>query len=372
MTKVKFENVKISAIKCVVPENFINIDNEIEFFENSEKKLNRAKKIIGYGKRHIVDKNTTSLDLAFEAGKKLIEEIKLDKNSIDAILFLSQTRDYIMPTGANILHGLLDLSEDCSAMDLSQGCSGYVYGLWNAFSLVQSGAAKKILLLTADTISKYSYQNNRLISPIFGDSASATLIEYSEEKNPSYFTLNSRGKGWDKIIVPAGGARIPVDKEIIENNINDTSGNTWNLSHLLMEGLDVFDFTMDVAPNSINEVIEFSGISKENISTFVLHQANKQIVESVAMKAEIPLDKTPTNTFTEFGNTTCNSVALNLVHNSAFTNNCLLCAFGVGLSWASAILNIENAVNLGISLYYPKNTCSRKDLKQYWINKFTK
>ena len=373
MSKVKFNNVKIKAIKTVVPKDVINIDDEIEYFDNSEKKLNRAKKMLGFGKRHVTGKNTTPSDLCYEAAKQLIEELNIDKNSIDCLLFLSQGRDYSSPTTANCLHGWLDLSEDCAVMDISQGCSGYVYALWLVHSLVQSGSAKRVLLLSGDASSKASYQSNRLVAPIFGDSGSATLIEYSEESTPSYFSLGSRGKDYDKIICPAGGMRLPVDDDSLKNDVFDEFGNKWNLSHLIMSGIDVFNFTLDYVPAAINEIIEYSKVFKDDISMFALHQANKQIIESVALKAGIPLEKTPTNTFSEYGNNACNSLGVVLSHNlnENIHGNILVSGYGVGMSWASAIINIDGVKNLGISLYEDtKNTPTREELKKYWINRF--
>ena len=373
MTNVRFDNVKISAIKCIVPQNIINISDEIEYFDNSEKKLNRAKKILGYGTRHVVDDKTTASDLVYEAGKELIEKLNIDKDSIDCLLFMSQCRDYVSPTTANVLHGLLDLNENCAVMDISQGCSGYVYALWLASSIIQSGSAKKILLLTGDTFSKYSYQSNRLIAPIFGDSGSATMIEYTDSIVNSYFVLGSKGKDWDKIIVPASGARLPIDNEILNTDITDASNNKWNLSHLIMNGIDVFNFTIEYVPKSIAETLGFAKVLKEDIELFGLHQANKQIIESIAEKLEIPKEKIPSNTFNKFGNCTCNSIALVLAQNLSETNceNVLLSGFGVGMSWASAIINIGGVKNLGISLYEDtKNTPTREELKKYWINRF--
>lgn len=373
MSKVLFKNCKITAIKTVVPNDYIDIDDEIKYFENSEKKLNRAKKIIGYGRRHIVDKNTTSLDLSYEAAESLLTELDINREEIDTLLFVSQTRDYLLPTSANVLHGLLNLSENCAAMDVSQGCSGYVYALWFAHSLIQSGASKKLLLLSSDTISKYSNQDNRLTAPIFGDSASATLLEYTEKECNAYFVLGSKGKGFDKIIIPAGGSRIPVTSDIVDKVVVDENNNHWKNQDIIMSGVDVFNFTMDYAPKSINEVLEFSNYSKEDIGMYALHQANKQIVESVAIKAEIPLEKTPTNTFSDYGNNACNSIAVNLTQNinGLGRGNALLCGFGVGLSWASSIINIDGTKNLGISLYKDtKNTKTVEELKEYWYNRF--
>ena len=373
MSKICFKNAKIKAMKTIIPQNKINIDDEIEFFGNSEKKLARTKKIIGYGTRYIVDENTTALDLSYEAALSLIKTYDIDRNSIDCILFLSQSRDYIMPTSANILHGLLDLNENCAAMDLSQGCSGFLYGLWNAFSLIESGAAKRILYLTADTISKYSYRNNRLINPIFGDSATATLIDYSAEKKESYFILGSRGKGWDKIVIPAGGCRILPDNNTINNDIKDSLGNEYNLHHMLMDGIDVFNFTIDVVPCIINDCMKFANLDKDEINMFALHQANKQIIEAIADKADIPLEKTPTNTFSQYGNNACNSIGVHLTNNTdlAKNRNILICGFGVGLSWACAILDFSETTFLGISSYVDtKNTRPRNSLINEFKNKF--
>lgn len=370
--KSQFKNVKITAIKSIVPNSIINIDDEVKYFADNPKKVNRAKNMIGYGTRHVVDKNTTSLDLAGTVAEQLINETKTDKNSIDTLLFLSQTPDYKLPSSANILHGLIGLSENCAALDIVQGCSGYVYALWLAHSLISSGASKRLLLLAGDTMSKYSYQDNRLINQIFGDSASATLIEYDEKIKTAYFDLGSRGKDWKEICIPAGGNRIPIDEEIINMDYTDNEDNRWNLSHLIMNGLGVFDFTVDVAPKSINELLKYSKLKKEDINLFALHQANKQIVQAVASKADISLEKTPYDTFSKYGNTTLNSVPTVLCQHltKENCNKVLCCSFGVGLSWATAILDLSKAKNFGISEY--KQSEESINQKEYWINRFLK
>ncbi len=370
MTKTQFKNVNIAAIKTIVPEKFINIDDETKYFINSPKKLARAKEMIGFGIRHVVDKDITSLDLALEAGKNLIDELKIEKKSIDTLLFLSQSRDYKLPTCANILHGLLGLSENCAAIDISQGCSGYVYALWLAHTLISSEASKKVLLLSADTLSKYSYIDNRLTAPIFGDSGSATLLEYVDDNNVAYFDLGSKGSHWNKLCIPAGGDRIPIDEDILKIDYFDNQKNRWNLAHIYMDGLGVFNFTMEYAPRSIKELLEYSKCDKNEISLFALHQANKQIVKTIASKMDLPIEKTPVNTFSEYGNTACNSIATVLSHNLTNENNdkVLCCSFGVGLSWASAIINLSATTNLGISLYKKNNI--EFNFLEYWKNNF--
>lgn len=372
MSKVLFKHCKMTAIKTVVPKDYINIDDEIEYFENSEKKLNRTKKIIGFGKRRIAGKNTTALDLCYEAAKQLIDEIKIDKNDIDALLFLSQGRDYTSPTSANVLHGLLELNENCAVMDISQGCSGFVYALWLAHSLIESGSAKKLLLLSGDTPSKGAFKENRLVAPIFGDSGSAVLLEYTPKETEAYFSLGSKGKDWDKIISPASGARIPIDNDVITKVVKDEYGNPWKLNQTIMSGIDVFNFTIEYTPKAIKETMSFANKTSDDIELFLLHQANKQIVESVSLEAGIPLDKTPTNTFSEYGNNACNSIGVNITNNvHNIKGNILLCGYGVGMSWASAIIKADSIVNLGISDYTDtKNTKTIEELKEYWYNRF--
>ena len=370
MSKNIFHNVKITAIKTVVPKDFINIDDEIEYYDNSEKKLNRVKNILGCGKRHTADENTTAVDLCRDAANLLFEELHFDRNEIDTLLFVSQSHDYILPASANVLHGMLNLPENCAALDLLQGCSGYVYALWIAHSLIQSGSSKKLLLLSGDTKSKNSFQANRLTAPLFGDSGSATLLEYTEEKSSAYFILGSNGQDWEKIIMPAGGYRIPIDEEIIKTIVKDDNGFPWKLNQTLMDGLGVFRFVMNYVPQSIKDTLDFANCTKEDIELYILHQANKQIVESVAKKAEIPLEKTPTNTFKDYANCACNSVAVNITQNCKnVKGNILLCSFGTGMSWASAIIDLSNIKNLGISFAKPVNT-TIKELKEYWYKKF--
>ena len=370
MTKSIFKNCKITAIKSVVPKDFINIDDEIRFFDNSQKKLDRAKKMLGYGKRHICDKYTTAVDLSYDAANRLINELNIDRKEIDTLLFLSQSHDYRSPASASVLHGKLDLDENCASLDLSQGCSGYVYGLWVAFSIVQGAGAKKVLLLTSDTGGKNANVANRLVAQVFGDSASATLIEYTDIESPSYFILGSKGKDWDKIVTPAGGARIPIDKEVLEKTVIDENGNPWKLNQGIMQGIDVFRFTLDYPPKNIRETMEYASLNVEDIEMFFIHQANKQIVECVAQRAKIPLEKTPTNTFSDYGNCSSNAVGINIAQNcNNLKGNVLLSGFGVGLSWASAIIDITGIKNLGIDIA-PSCKETTEELKQYWYNRF--
>ncbi len=373
MVNSKFNNVKIKGIKTVVPQKYIDIDDEIQYFENNPKKLARTKKMVGFGRRHVLDEGCTVVDLCEQAAKELIKELKIDKDKIEALVMVNQSPDYLHPASSAILHGKLGLQKTCTTLDLGLGCSGYVYGLWMVHSLIASGAVKNVLFLAGDSPSQHSDRRNRLVNQIFGDAGSATYLEYIEEDNTAYFSLGTDGTGWDRIIAPASAKRLQLKSDICDKEIEDKNGNIWKLNDTIIHGQDVFNFTIEVAPQNIKDVMEYAQKTDSDIDYYAIHQANKQIVESVAMKADIPDDKYSSQTFSKYGNNSTTSVATAICDQleGKKYNTILLSAFGVGLSWASAIININNLYNGGISYFIPpENMLTREEQIQYWIKQF--
>ena len=373
MVNSKFNNVKIKGIKTVVPQKYIDIDDEIQYFENNPKKLARTKKMVGFGRRHVLDEGCTVVDLCEQAAKELIKELKIDKDKIEALVMVNQSPDYLHPASSAILHGKLGLQKTCTTLDLGLGCSGYVYGLWMVHSLIASGAVKNVLFLAGDSPSQHSDRRNRLVNQIFGDAGSATYLEYIEEDNTAYFSLGTDGTGWDRIIAPASAKRLQLKSDICDKEIEDKNGNIWKLNDTIIHGQDVFNFTIEVAPQNIKDVMEYAQKTDSDIDYYAIHQANKQIVESVAMKADIPDDKYSSETFSKYGNNSTTSVATVICDQleGKKYNTILLSAFGVGLSWASAIININNLYNGGISYFIPpENMLTREEQIQYWIKQF--
>lgn len=374
MSKSKFNHVKVSGVTAVVPEHFINIDDEIEFFNNDPKLLERNKKILGLGKRHVADDRTTNCDLCEAAARDLIDALNVDKDTIDALIVVSTSHDYHYPASACVLQGRLDLSEECSCFDISGlACSAYVHGLWLAHSLISSGAAKKCLLLTGDIVSRHSDRRNRNSNMLFGDAGTATLLEYTEEENPAWFYTGTRGKGWNALIAPAGGYDLPVREDIASLEYTDNTGNVWHLWDDIMKGMDVFKFTTDVGPRGIQEILSYAGKTVEDIDYFAFHQANKQIVNTVAMYAKLPKEKFSTETFSQYGNCSSAAVTTDICRQlkEKEAKSVCLATFGVGLSWGFGILNFDGAYVGGIRLYKtPKNKMSREEKIKYWVGYF--
>src|SRR5580698_3710748 len=206
MTQTVFHKVRIAGISTVVPAKEICLTDEVEFYDNDIKKVERIRKMAGLYKRRVADMDITASDLSTQAAERLIKEMNIDVSTVDALIFVVQNPDYFFPATACVIHDNLKLKSNCVAFDINQGCAGYTYGLWVASSLIEGGNCKKILLLAGDTASTKNDVGNRITAPVFGDAGSATLLEYSGDADKSYFELGADGSGYDAIIAPAGGS----------------------------------------------------------------------------------------------------------------------------------------------------------------------
>ncbi len=355
MANLIFKHSKITGICTVVPKNKIKLDDEVKYYDDPNK-IKRLKMVVGLNERTVSSKETTPADLMEYAANKLLSDMNIDKNSIDALICVLDYPDYKCPPTACILQGKLNLPNSCMSFDINHGCAGYLYGLNVAFSLIESGY-KKVLLLVGDTKSKTVNIKDRISAPIFGDGAAATLIERIDEINNSYFSLGTNGKDYENIIIPAGGARIPYSSKTAEE-ITDEFGNTKSLNNFQMNGKNVFDFTMNTVPENIKELLEFSDEKIENIDYLILHQANKAIIHNIALRLGIKdLTKAPSNALAKYGNLAVASIpcAINdYLYNKTNNENLklLISGFGVGLAYGSAIITLDkNAYIPEIQIY---------------------
>lgn len=338
MSTFTFENVKIKGISTVVPKKELSLLDEKNLYNGDEKRIKRVINSSGFLKRRIADENTTTSDLCFQAAIDLLKNTSTKKEEIGALIFVSYTPDYLMPATSYVLHKKIGLSQNCICMDIPQACSGYIIGLFQGAMLINSGC-KKVLLLVGDCFSKFSDMFKDNSAPVFGDAGSATLIEYDRNAEKMYFNLNSDGNGYDALICENGAFRNPTTQKNFYENGN-------YIYNSKMDGGRVFDFTMNNVEPNINELLEYSKTSIDKIDSFFFHQANKFILENIARKLNINTEKISTETLTNYGNQcgasipcTISNVYQNNVSN--LNQKCLLSGFGVGLSWASAILNLD-------------------------------
>ena len=374
MAKSVFRHARVTGITAVVPEKCISIDNELEFFNNDKSLLERNKKILGLGMRHVVEDGTAVSDLLSAAAVRLFDGMKLDRSSVDALIVVTSSPDYHYPATACVLQDRLGLSEGCSSFDVGGlACSAYVHGLWLAHSLIESGAANRCLVLAGDLTSTHSDRRNRNSNMLFGDAGTATLVEHTEEDCPAWFITGTRGSGWNTLIAPAGGYALPIRGDIADLEVADDGGNVWRMYDDIMKGLSVFKFTTEVGPKGIADVLEMSGKTKDTVDYFAIHQANKQIVTTVARWAGLPKGKYSADAFSKYGNCGAAAVTMEIVNRleaGALSSVCLA-TFGVGLSWGFAVADFSRAHFGGIGLYKtPRGMPTRQERIRKWIEYF--
>jgi 3-oxoacyl-[acyl-carrier-protein] synthase-3 len=339
MAHTTIGGVKISGIAAAVPKKKVALDPYYQAFGREE--VDKIIESTGIAERR-ADPEICTSDLCFAAAESLLAELQWDRSSIDLLVFLSQTPDYTLPATACCLHGRMGLNKECGAFDISLGCSGYPYGLWTVTSMMASGGVRRCLLLVGETASRDISPLDRGTAMIFGDAGTATALELSPEAAPIHFTWGSDGTGWEAIIRRAGGQRFPYAPELAIRTERD-NGNFRAEMDTSMSGPDVFSFSLREVPSLIRRTLEMAGWKIENADTFVLHQANKFMLQHLAKKIKIPLDKLPMS-LAEFGNTSSASIPITIVrhlpqlrHQSL---NTLLVGFGVGLSWGSVALTL--------------------------------
>lgn len=341
MALIKFNKAKISGISAAIPRNIIKCEGFSDVFSKDE--VDRLVKKVGLSERRFVNDDVCTSDLCFEAAEKLISEMNIDRNSIDMLIFLSQTGDYKIPFTSNILQDRLGLSKTTAGIDINLGCSGYVYSLSTAFAYLNCEGINRVLLLAGDTMSKIISKNDRSTSLLFGDGASATLIDKCEDKSESFFSLNSDGSGANAIKIKAGAYRYPSDIESLKNKKFD-DGSIRNDHQLQMDGVEVFNFTVGAVCKDIKKVIEFSGNNIDDIDFLVLHQSNKFMMDFFVKKLKITKEKVPYSIH-KYGNTSTASIPLNIVSElkgNLGNKKIALCGYGAGLSWASCVFDIKN------------------------------
>lgn len=378
MSIVKFSHVKILGISSVVPRREISIFDEAKYYDNNLKKIQRLKKIVGFNKRRVVESGTTASDLCISASEYLFDEMSVDKKSIDALIYVVQRPDHASPATAYYLHNKLNLDHHCIAFDVRQGCPGWVYGLYVASSLIESGAAKRVLLLAGDTPSVDISLSDRNVAPIFGDGGSATLLEYSSSIFSSYYNISVFSEGYESIIKPASGYRLPFyfddrDKELIEY-VSKNSGGKNRLVDLYMDGASVFEFTMKEVPPNIMDLMSYSNVTPLDLDYLMLHQANKQIVQNIAVATGFSFEQTPWSSFEAYGNQSVTSIPISISHNLSQilpnSNFRLLCSgFGNGLAVASCLLDFINVWCSEVRTYNNENRVERSEYIKYWVKK---
>lgn len=297
----------------------------------------------GIAARHVAAEDECASDLGVEAARRLFASGACPASDVDFLLFCTQSPDYFLPTTSCLMQERLGLRTDCGALDFNQGCSGYVYGLALAKGLVESGAARNVLLVTAETYSKFINPHDRGVRTIFGDGAAATLVAgvESDEELLGPFVFGTDGRGACNLIVPSGGARRPGASGAVAAAGGESD--EWRgAGDLYMNGPEIFNFTLQAVPRATAALLERGGVAADSVDLFVLHQANKFMLERLRAKMKIPEPKFWLD-MEGVGNTVSSTIPIALEAARASRrlkpgDRAALVGFGVGYSWAAALM----------------------------------
>jgi 3-oxoacyl-[acyl-carrier-protein] synthase-3 len=327
----------IKTIDYYLPERIVTNEELIQEFP--EWSVEKIMDKVGVNKRHVAAPHETATDLAIAAAQKLFNQ-GINKESIDYILFCTQSPDYFLPASACLIQNQLGLSKETGALDFNQGCSGFIYGLSLAKGLVVAGIAKNVLLLTAETYNKRLHPKDKGNRTIFGDAASATLISNEGFAEIGEFNLGTDGSGSENLIVKTGGARFPEKTCVVEW---DENNNPVSPDYIYMNGSEIFSFTLEVVRPLVKNTLEKNRIEKDEIDLFIFHQANKYMLDFLRKKLKID-EKNFYLCLSEVGNTVSSTIPIAIceaLKDGALQKGMktLLAGFGVGYSWGGCVIN---------------------------------
>lgn len=334
MANFKTSGIHLAGISACVPETK-RLIHEVE--TSSEKIKFEVENRIGIKSIHSSMGKLTTSDLCFAAAVKLLGEVCWRREEIGLLILVTQTPDYALPSSSIVLQMRLGLSKDVIAFDINLGCSGWVYGLATAASLMRTFGIKKGLLLAGETGVLTDRKENEALWLMMGDAGTATAIEFKQEGEKIFFNLKSDGSGFNAIIAPKSGSRF--------RSLNTELDPIFFSNSTEMNGDSVAGFCLTEVIPTVNSLLDFAKVSKETINYFVFHQANMVINESLRKKLSIPPSKFPYS-IGEFGNTSSASIPLTIVkglvsEQISSTSKFCCFGFGIGFSWAGVIFDTQ-------------------------------
>jgi len=339
MASSTLRNVRFAGMATCVPKRVVSNLTDCRPQIRSERE--RLVRNIGIETRRMAPEWQCFSDLAFEATEKLLEQLQWKRDEIDALIVMTQSPDYLIPSTAIILQDRLGLSSATIAFDVNLGCSAYPFGIHLVGSMIAGGGVKKALLLIGD-------RSATLNDPIFSDAGTATALEFSEDAAPIYFDLNSDGSGYKAIMLPVGGHRQPLGIQHLVPFREDENDHWHRATDLVLDGPAVLSFSTQRVPPAVEKLLDYAGASKDEVDYFIFHQANRMINETIRKKLGLPIEKVP-STLRDFGNSSGASLPVTMTARinkelASGGKRVLLSGFGIGLSWGTALVDIENAV----------------------------
>jgi 3-oxoacyl-[acyl-carrier-protein] synthase-3 len=332
-------SARIAAVEYYLPE--MGITDQALHDEFPDWNVGKISAKTGIRTRRLAGQTEFTSDLCVQAGKKLFIQHGLSPSSVDYLIVCTQSPDFFMPTTACLVQDALGIPTDSGALDVRLGCSGYVYSLGLAKGLIQTGQARSVLVITAETHTKLANPADKSTRPIFGDGAAATLVVDHDTDSLHSFVYGTDGIGGKHLVVPNGGMRRASDGYSPRSSPQDRGLNS-NGYDMYMDGAEIFNFTLRVVPGCVDEILEKANLNFDEVDLFVFHQANRFLIEHLRKKLGIPAEKF-VHALENYGNTGSSTIPIALADAESAGQlrpgmKVLIVGFGVGLSWGGAIL----------------------------------
>jgi 3-oxoacyl-[acyl-carrier-protein] synthase-3 len=339
-----FSHRRISGLLAVVPANERSFVDEMANFNSPPARSLKLMKVMGYDKHRIVDGPVCASDLACFGMEHLFASGKLGRDDFDALIVVTQSPDYLMPATSSVIQGRLGLKHDMFCLDINQGCAGFLIGLFQAFSLLEQPAVRKVALINVDVLSRKTSSRDRNSYPLVGDAASIAIVEGSEDPTPIHANLKMDGTRREALMIPAGGFRLPCSPEtaVLED---DGENNFRAKDNLRMDGTAVFNFVQVEVPPMIRELLQTAEVELVAVDYFLFHQPNRFMLQKLADQLKVPYEKMPNNIVEHYGNSSGVTIPMAIVHNLrerllGGSIQACLAGFGVGLTWSSMLLRL--------------------------------
>lgn len=339
-----FKNKAITGIIAVVPDREILFDDEIKNYDFSPETSLKLKATMGYNAHRTFEHPVCLSDVAVSAIEELEQKNLIERQSIDALIVVTETPDYIIPPTSNIIQGRLGLKEDIICLDINQGCAGFEIGIIQAFMLLEQETINKVVVVNGEMLSRKVSKRDRNSYPLVGDAVAVTIVEKKDNNDSIYANVRMDGGNCFAIQIPAGGLRNP-SSEKTRTEERDSFGNWRSQENLVMKGDEVFMFVQKKVPPLIKDILDYSNNTTDDIPYFMFHQPNKFMINKLADKLKIPRDRMPYNIVENFGNSSGATVPLNIAFNLGERlchERMKLCmaGFGIGLVWSSIVMEI--------------------------------
>ena len=355
-----FKDKRISSIYSVIPQNEADFMDEASNYSFSESQMKKLKKVMGFDKRRVAIEGETVGDYAIYGIRQMLNDGVFREEEIGAIIVTTTSPDYFIPPLSNLIQGEFDFNLDTVCIDISQGCCGYIVGLNYAFMTLEHMQKKKVLLVSGDLLSFKVSKRDRASRPITGDAVTISVIENSEETGSIYSALKNNGKAAFSVYIPAGGTKIPITLETIEEK-EDEFGNWRGLQHLCMQGDLVFNFIINDTPIMMEEVLMMANEDINNIDYFICHQSSCFTLKKLRERLNVPKEKLPLDIVPIYGNSSSATIPITLTHHYSDmfgekeSQKVMFAAFGTGLSLGCVLMNVSKFDHCKFVEYPHKN-----------------